>query len=65
MWLNISKGAEYAGVCRQTFSGWLSEGLRHARKGNLVRTKPEWIDEFIEGYEAKQESFDVRKLKII
>lgn len=30
-------------------------GLKHIRKGaNLVRTKPEWIDEYLGLFEVKQ-----------
>lgn len=63
-WLNINDSAAYAGVHRDTFRPWLAEGLRHVRKGNLVRIKPEWIDSFLEGYESGDDDFDLDRLKI-
>jgi hypothetical protein len=63
-WLNINNAAEYADVSRDTMRAWLAEGLRHIRKGKMVRTKPGWIDDFLMQFEEKQE-FDLSKLKII
>lgn len=62
-WLNINKAADYADVSRDTMRAWLAEGLRHVRKGSLVRVKPEWIDEFLISFETCHE-FDLSKLKI-
>lgn len=65
-WLSMADSAEYAGVTRETIRAWMHEGLRHIRKNSrLVRIKPEWIDEFLEGFECKPEKFDVSKLKIL
>ena len=50
-WLNTITGREYAGVSEPTFSAWLQDGLKHCRiSRNMVRTKPEWIDEYIEQF---------------
>ena len=58
-WLNINSASEYADVSRDTMRAWLAEGLRHVRKGKIVRTKPEWVDEFLEGFESRP-GFDLQ-----
>lgn len=60
-WLNINEGSEYAGVSRDTFRDWMKEGLRHVRKGNLVRIKPEWIDDFLIQFEYKDDLDSIAK----
>jgi excisionase family DNA binding protein len=48
IWLNVSEGAEYAGVCRDTIYTACERGeLHHIRIGGrrAIRLKREWIDE--------------------
>jgi len=50
-WLNVTEGAEYAGVSRDTIYTACERGeLRHARIGGrrAIRLKPAWIDEWLE-----------------
>jgi len=52
-WLNVTEGAEYAGVSRDTIYTACERGeLRHARISGrrAIRLKPAWIDEWIEKY---------------
>ena len=57
-WLKPKKGAEYAGgVSLKVFRGWMKNGLRHVRLDNgRILTKYDWIDEFLEGFEAENPS---------
>ncbi len=51
IWLNVSDGAEYAGVSRDTiYTACERREMRHARIGGRrsIRLKPEWIDAWLE-----------------
>jgi excisionase family DNA binding protein len=51
IWLNVSEGAEYAGVCRDTIYTACERGeLHHIRIGGrrAIRLKREWIDQWFE-----------------
>jgi excisionase family DNA binding protein len=51
LWLNVSEGAEYAGVCRDTIYTACERGeLRHIRISGrrAIRLKREWIDAWFE-----------------
>jgi excisionase family DNA binding protein len=51
IWLNVSEGAEYAGVCRDTIYTACERGeLHHIRIGGRrsIRLKREWIDQWFE-----------------
>ena len=53
-WLKPSQGAKYCGISLKVFYGWMKNGLRHVRLENgRILTKYDWIDEFLEGFEAK------------
>jgi excisionase family DNA binding protein len=50
-WLNVSEGAEYAGVCRDTIDTACERSeLHHIRIGGRrsIRLKREWIDQWFE-----------------
>jgi excisionase family DNA binding protein len=50
IWLNVSEGAEYAGVCRDTIYTACERGELHMRIGGRrsIRLKREWIDQWFE-----------------
>ena len=51
IWMNVSEGAEYANVSRDTIYTAVERGeLRHVRIGGRrsIRLKREWIDEWLE-----------------
>jgi excisionase family DNA binding protein len=51
IWLNVTEGAEYAGVCRDTIYTAVEQGqLRHVRIASRrsIRLKAQWIDEWLE-----------------
>ncbi len=52
-WLKIKNAAVYADVSERLFRDWLKQGLRHVKVNGSIRTKPEWIDEFLLNFEAK------------
>ena len=59
-WMNIGQAADYAGVHRDTFRPWLADGLRHIRKGSLVRIRQEWVDDYLLRFEnEKKEEVDL------
>ena len=57
-WLKIKEAAAYAGVSKRTFEDWLKQGLRYVKPGGNRLTKPEWIDDFLTGFEVKPEQVD-------
>ena len=51
IWMNVSEGAEYAGVSRDTIYTACGQGeLRHAHVGGRrsIRLRPAWIDAWLE-----------------
>ena len=51
IWLNVSEGAEYAGVCRDTIYTACERGeLHHIRIGGRrsIRLTREWIDQWFD-----------------
>lgn len=57
-WLKIKQAAAYAGVSERKFEDFLKDGLRYVQPGRCRLTKPEWIDDFLEGFEVKSENID-------
>jgi hypothetical protein len=46
----------------KVFYGWLKNGLRHVRLENgRILTKYDWIDGFLEGFEAENPSQELVK----
>jgi excisionase family DNA binding protein len=51
LWLTVTEGAEYAGLCRDTIYTACERGeLRHVRVGGrrAIRLRVEWIDAWLE-----------------
>ena len=58
-WAKIKAGAKYSGVSVRTFRKWLKAGLRHSRlPSGTILTKPEWMDEYLEGFEVVENEVD-------
>lgn len=58
-WAKIKTGAKYSGVSVRTFRKWLKAGLRHSRlPSGTILTKPEWMDEYLEGFEVVENEVD-------
>lgn len=56
VWLNVTEGAEHAGVSRDTIYTACERGeLRNARIGGRrsIRLKPEWIDAWLERHASE------------
>jgi hypothetical protein len=50
-WFKVKDAANYAGVSERTFEDWLRQGLKYAKIPSGLRlTKPEWIDQYLEGF---------------
>jgi hypothetical protein len=45
--LTREEAMAYEKVSESTIRRWEKSGLKHHRKGNIVRHKIEWIDEFM------------------
>ena len=59
LWLNVSEGAEYAGVCRDSIYTACERGeLRHIRISGrrAIRLKREWIDAWFERHTRETRS---------
>jgi hypothetical protein len=54
-WLKIKNAAVYADVSERLFRDWLKQGLRYVKVNGSIRTKPEWIDSFLMGFEANSD----------
>lgn len=54
-WLKVKAGAKYADCSERLFRDWLKMGLRHVRVRGTIRTKPDWIDEFLMKGETHQD----------
>ena len=64
IWLNVSEGAEYAGVSRDTiYAACEPRELRHARIGGRrsIRLKREWIDAWLERHVRDAEDTGTRE----
>jgi excisionase family DNA binding protein len=51
LWLNVTEGAEYAGVCRDLiYDACAARRIHHIRVGGrrAIRLKREWIDTWLE-----------------
>lgn len=57
-WLKTKNAARYADVSERTFRDWLKSGLKHTKYRGSIRVKPEWIDEFLTGYEVEHNQVD-------
>lgn len=58
-WCKIKKGAEHSNVSERTFRYFLKSGLKHSRlPSGTILIKYEWIDEFLEYYEVKENRVD-------
>ncbi len=54
-WMSLEMAAEYAAVSLNTIRRAADNGeLRVARRGGLVRTRPEWVDAWLEMPESEQ-----------
>lgn len=47
-WLKIGSAAVYADVSVETMRKWLGDGLKYVVIGSCKRTRPDWIDEYLE-----------------
>jgi len=54
-WCKPKRGAAYGGaVSEKTFRSWMKNGLRYTQlPSGTILTRYQWIDEFLEGYEAE------------
>lgn len=58
-WLKIKQASKYAGVSERTFRDWLKQGLRYSQLNTgTILVKAQWIDEFLEGFEVKENEVD-------
>ena len=58
-WAKIRAAASYAGIKERTLRSWLKEGLKHSRlPSGTVLIKYAWIDEYLEGFQAKTNLVD-------
>ena len=58
-WARIRVAAEYAGIKERTMRDWLKAGLKHSRlPSGTVLIKYQAIDEFLEGFAAKEDQVD-------
>lgn len=59
-WAKIKQAAKYGGVGERTLRGvWLKTGLKHVRlDSGMILIKFSWIDEFLEGFVAKEDAVD-------
>jgi hypothetical protein len=58
-WAKIKGAANYAGVKERTLRSWVREGLKHSRlPSGTILIKFAWIDEFLEGFQAKEHLVD-------
>jgi len=58
-WAKIKQASGYAGVSQRSFRNWLKKGLRHSRlETGTILIKAEWIDEFLESFEIKENQVD-------
>jgi len=58
-WAKIKKAAEYSGISERTMRDWLKAGLQCSRLPSgtvLIRYKS--IDEYLEGFAAKEDQVD-------
>jgi len=55
-WATIGKAARYADISTRTMRDWVkNDGLKHSRlKSGRIRIKYEWIDAFLESFEASE-----------
>lgn len=54
-WLGVKKAARYADVGERTLRDWLRHGLRYVQVARKILIKIEWLDQFLENHEAKQD----------
>ena len=58
-WLKIKDAAVYCDMSERTVRSWLKDGLRHSRlRSGTILIKVEWIDEFLERFEAEENEVD-------
>ena len=58
-WSKIKSAAKYAGISERTMRDWLKDGLKHSRlPSGTVLIKYAWVDEYLEGFEAKEDQVD-------
>ena len=58
-WLTVKETAIYCSRSERTIRSWLKEGLRHSRlRSGTVLIKIEWINEYLEGFEAQENELD-------
>lgn len=54
-WFKVPAAAKYADCSPRLFRDWLKQGLRHVRIRGTIRTKADWIDEFLMKGEIHQD----------
>ena len=58
-WLKVKDAAVYSGMSERTIRTLLKQGLRHSRlSSGTILIKIEWIDEFLERWEAEENEVD-------
>ena len=58
-WLKVKEAAVYCDMSERTIRSWLKDGLRHSRlRSGTILIKVEWIDEFLERFEAQENEVD-------
>ena len=51
-WCRVKRGAKYADCSERTFREWCASGmLRHTKVNGTIRTRTDWIDEFLGKHE--------------
>jgi hypothetical protein len=62
-WLKRIKGAKYTNVSPRTFDKLLRSGLRHVKlPSGTILTRPDWIDEFLKGFEVEAKNDPIDEL---
>ena len=46
-WVSLADGARYAAISEDTMRQWISVGLKHARRGRIIRVRKSDIDAFL------------------
>ena len=58
-WLKVKEAAVYCDMSERTIRSWLKDGLRYSRlKSGTILIKIEWIDEYLERFEAQENEVD-------
>lgn len=52
-WLRTKQAASYCNISERTLADWLKSGLRSAKVRGCLLIKREWLDDYIERFEVK------------